>query len=261
MTVEEGSTEPGAAGETKVVKSADRVIDVIEALGSRGEMNLAELSRLLGIPKSSLHGILATLLHRRWIRVDKAGDFRLGLRAALPGVAVLERDEIVRESAALMDRLAAETEETVQLARLDRDEVVYLAKRQSPHPVTLVSSVGSRLPAHATSLGKILLSHRSPTELDGILTDPLVGVTRHTITDRAELDRELARSRDRGYAVDDEEAADHLRCFAVALPSSSPPTDAISVSVPTFRLTPQLQERVVRLLLDAVRAASERTAR
>ena len=249
--------EPEFRPETfRPVKSAYRALDVLEAMAA-GPATMSELSRGLGIPKSSLHGLLRTLADRGWVAsVDGGSRFRLGVRALQVGARFVDEDELVAQVAPSLDRLAATTGETVQHARLDGDRIVYLAKRDSPHPVRIISSIGSRLPAHATALGKALLAERDDETLRSLLTLPLPPLTPHTLTDWQPLAADLADVRSRGYAVDDGEAAEGLRCFAVVVPagrSSDEPdaaTDAISVSVPSFRLDDAHERELVGALLD-----------
>lgn len=252
----ENLPEP-VAKDFRPVKSAYRALDVLEAMAA-GPATLSELSRRLDIPKSSLHGLLRTLADRGWVEPSEGGTrFRLGLRALQVGARYIAEDEVVARVAPVLDRLAADTDETVQQARLDGDEVVYLAKRDSAHPVRLMSSIGSRLPAHATALGKALLAARDDQPLRDVLAPPLRALTPKTITTWEQLRAELQVTRDRGYAVDDGETADGLRCFAVTVPpegrreGSGPPTDAISVSVPVFRLDEAREKAVVTALLEA----------
>ncbi|MBX6356740.1 MAG: IclR family transcriptional regulator [Micromonosporaceae bacterium] len=245
------------------VKSADRTLEVLELLASSPERRgLGELARALDIPKSSLHGILRTMARRGWVETDATGTrFKLGVRALQVGAAYLDADPAVGLVAGVLDGLAAEFGETVHLGRLDGPYVVYLAKRESVHPLRLFSAVGRRLPAHATALGKVLLAGRSEAELDAILPDPLPTLTPHTITDRSALSAQLAVVREQGYAVDREENTEGIACFAVAVPHPVPATDAISISVPVARLRPGTAERMIDALrravaqLDSARAA------
>jgi DNA-binding IclR family transcriptional regulator len=234
--------------EHRPVKSAYRALDVLEGL-ARGPATLSELSRLLGIPKSSLHGLMHTLTDRGWVTATPdGGRFRLGLRALQVGTRFVDEDELVTHVAASLDRLASVTGETVQQARLDGDQIVYLAKRDTSHQVRIISSIGTRLPAHATALGKAVLAADPNARLSG----PLVALTPHTLTDPRAVEVELARTRARGYAIDDGEAAEGLRCFAVVVPAGrgdAAPTDAISVSVPSFRLDDERESRLVTALL------------
>jgi DNA-binding IclR family transcriptional regulator len=235
------------------VKSADRTLEILEALAAAGRRTLGELARDLGIPKSSLHGILRTMAQRNWVETDATGTrFGLGLRALQVGSAYLDADDVVGLLSGVLDDLAAAFGETVHLGRLDGADVVYVAKRESVHPLRLFSAIGRRLPAHATALGKALLAERRDEEVDRILRWPLARLTRHTIVEPAALYRELAEVRERGYAVDHEENTDGIVCVARAVPVRGPATDAISLSVPAARLDPDGAERIAAALARAV---------
>ncbi len=236
------------------VKSADRTLDVIETLAdSEHHRTLGELSTELSIPKSSLHAILRTMAQRGWVELDGSGTrFGLGLRALRTGTAYVDRDDMVARVQPILDWLSAELEETAHLGRLDGSDVVYLAKRESPHPIRLYSAIGRRLPAHATALGKSVLATRTNSAVDQLLPSDLVALTPSTITDRAALMSELDRCRRDGYAVDRSENSDDVRCYAVALSPRNGDlhTDAVSVSIPLFRLSDALAERTIACLLE-----------
>ncbi len=242
----------GPDREFRPVKSAYRALDVLEALAG-GPATLSELSRLLGIPKSSLHGLLRTLTDRGWVTATPDGSrFRLGLRALQVGTRFVDEDELVAQVSPTLDRLAGATGETVQQARLDGDRIVYLAKRDTAHPVRIISSIGTRLPAHATALGKALLAARDDDAVRSLLRPPLGSLTTRTMTEVGSVLAELAEIRVRGWSHDDGEAAEGLRCFAVVVPAGRgvTPTDAISVSVPSFRLDDRREQRIVESLLE-----------
>jgi DNA-binding IclR family transcriptional regulator len=230
------------------VKSADRTLDVLEALaGTPARRSLGDLTRALGIPKSSLHGLLRTMVRRGWVEADETGTrFRLGLRAVQVGASYVDGDDAVARYARVLDELAGQFGETVHLGRLFGGDVTYLAKRESVHPLRLYSAIGRRLPAHATALGKALLARHGDAAVDDLLTWPLAALTPNTITDRAVLFAELASIRTRNWAADREENTVGISCFAVALGLS----DAISVSIPTARLDAGMEARVISALLD-----------
>ncbi|WFF09850.1 IclR family transcriptional regulator [Micromonospora sp. WMMD1076] len=245
--------------EFQPVKSADRTLTVLEALAAEGRRSLVDLARALDIPKSSLHGILRTMAQRGWVEADDTGlRFGLGVRALQVGAAYLDSDDTVGLLAGVLDDLSRQFGETVHLGRLDGPHVVYVAKRESVHPLRLYSAIGRRLPAHATALGKALLAERSDTTADRLLSWPLPALTAYTVTDAGVLHAELATIRERGYAVDRQENTEGIVCVAVAVPLRSPAIDAISLSVPLTRYDPGLEERIVvalRRAADQVRAA------
>ena len=240
------------------VKSAGRTLDVLELLADQPRAwTLVDLARELDIPKSSLHGLMRTMTVRGWVRADETGTrFRLGMRALQVGAAYLDGDDSVGLLSSVLDDLSRRLGETVHLGRLDGDQIVYLAKRDSTHRLRLYSAIGRRLPAHATALGKALLAQHPDAEVDRMLQWPLQRLTPHTVTDPAVLHDALATVRATGYAVDREENAEGIVCFAMAVPLSVPPTgpaaDAVSVSVPTTRLTDDVERQILTALTDLV---------
>jgi len=239
------------------VKSADRTLEILEALAADGPRSLGELSRRLDIPKSSLHGILRTMAGRGWVETDATGSrFGLGIMALRVGSAYVDADDVVGLLSGVLDELAAAFGETVHLGRLDGPDIVYVAKRESVHPLRLYSAIGRRLPAHATALGKALLADRPFAEVDALLPDPLRRLTARTLVDRPALARELAAIRERGYAVDHEENTDGIVCVARAIPLRSPAADAISLSIPLSRVTAGTEREVA----DALRRTTERVS-
>lgn len=245
------------------VKSADRTLTLLETLAAADhKKSLAELANELAFPRSSLHGLLRTLQRRGWVETDESEQrFGLGVRALLVGSSYVEADTAVLRAQSAMDMLSEGLGETIHLGRLDGSDVVYLSKRESIHPLRLYSSVGRRLPAHATALGKAMLASFDESTVDRHVEEPLTQLTQRTITSRSALNAELESTRKRGFAIDNEENSDGIRCFAVALPAfgtSSTVTDALSVSVPKARLNESTESKIVSLLLEA-RRLYERT--
>jgi len=241
------------------VKSSERTLEILEHLAIVGERRtLGELARDLAIPKSSLHGLLRTMQEMGWIQTDPSGlRFGLGVRALLVGASYVDSDDVVALTRDALDQLSDEVGETVHLGRLDGHDIVYLAKRESRHPLRLFSAIGRRLPAHATALGKAVLSLQDPDTVRVVLPDELRRLTPNTIVDHSRLREELALTRERGYAIDNEENAEGIRCIAVPLRREGVVRDAISCSVPMIRLTPQVETEVVEAMQRArVRAES-----
>ena len=143
----------------RAVKSADRVLALLEYLAREGQAPFGAIVRDLGLPLSSAHQLLQTILGRGFIELDESTRlFKLGFRLWEVAQSYAMTDDLVSLAQPLMDELTSITTETVQLARLEGIDNVYLAISESPHPMKLVSSVGKRLPAHATGLGKVLLA-------------------------------------------------------------------------------------------------------
>ena len=167
------------------VKSADRTIDVLELLASaQRPLTLSEIHRKLGVPKSSLHNLLQTLVARSWLETNERNScYAIGLRALRAGASYLDRDPVIEAACPLLAQLRDKLNETVHLARLDGSDMVYLASRESAHHLRISSRIGRRLPAHATALGKVLLAVRTDEEVAALLPQELERLTPDTVTD------------------------------------------------------------------------------
>ncbi|HXW82250.1 MAG TPA: IclR family transcriptional regulator [Acidimicrobiales bacterium] len=236
------------------VKSAERVLAILEYLATNREATFSSITRDLALPNSSAHELLRTMARRRFIELDPINRrFCLGIRAWEIAQGYTAASNLVVLARPLMQELTARTLETVQLACLDGLENVYLAISESPHPMKLVSKPGGRLPAHATGLGKVLLASLPEDELarrlDGV---ELARFTERTIVDVEALGLELVRIRARGFGEDNEEYVVGCRC--IAMPIRGPELGvvaAMSVSVPT----PRFNQAVARWIREALAKA------
>jgi DNA-binding IclR family transcriptional regulator len=246
---------------TRAVKSADRVLAILEYLATEGKAPFGAIVRDLGLPLSSAHQLLQTILWRGFIELDESTRlFKLGFRLWEVAQSYAMTDDLVSLAQPLMDELTSITTETVQLARLEGIDNVYLAISESPHPMKLVSSVGKRLPAHATGLGKVLLASLDAEELDRRLSGvTLARFTERTITDRAALLGELKRVRAKGFGYDNEEYVIGCRCVAAPVRDAiGHVVAAMSVSVPTPRFNQEVAQHTRTALKDTVRRLEAR---
>ncbi|MDA3629674.1 IclR family transcriptional regulator [Saccharopolyspora oryzae] len=261
MKSEPVTAEPAGSG-PNVVKSADRALVILELL-ARGRHRLSDIAETLRLPLSSVHGLLGTLVHRGFAEFDQTTrTYGLGLKAWTVGQGYTGHRDIVGLALPLMERLAQETGETVQLSRLDGIENVYIAIAESPQPMKLVSAVGMRLPAHADGMGKALLTGLPQDELvrryQGV---ELERFTENTVRELPELLAEVQEARSRGYAVDDEEYIVGCRCVAMPVHDhSGAVVAALSVSAPTPRCGPNWTEDT-RVPLSKVVATVEQQLR
>ncbi|MFJ6699655.1 IclR family transcriptional regulator [Streptomyces sp. NPDC091272] len=260
----ENAAEPaGGKAEPAGVKSARRAIDLLETFASNGAwLSLAELQSQTGFPRSSLHGLLRTLLDAGWLEVDpNTGRYRLGVRALICGTAYLDRDPVVPYATEALERVREETGFTAHYVRRNGAEVVYLETRESTRSTHLVSRVGRTLPAHATALGKVLLAELTPEEIDAVLRDPLTALTPHTLTSVEALHAECALTRERGYGAEIEEGTPGVRCVAAVIPYRIPATDAMSCSMPVGQVTDDDARRVGELLAETTAELGQRLRR
>ena len=236
------------------VKSADRALAIMDLVAARGSVRFNELVAALGMPRSSLHGLLHTLTSRGWIDLDEdSRRYSVGLRAWQVGQAYAGHGALLNVAKPVMDAMSKELSETVQLARLDGIENVYIAMSEAPQPMRLVTTVGMRLHAHATGIGKALLAQLPPDEsAERLRAVALPRFTEFTIIEPDLLDAALDDVRAQGYARDDEEVIIGCRCVAVPLfDDGKGLVTALSVTAPTFRCGPDWPDRPLRRLLSA----------
>ena len=248
---------------SRPVKSAQRTVEVLELLArDQGGSSLASIHEQLGYPKSSLYVLLQTLVGAGWVETDGTGTrYSVGMRALLVGTAYIDGNDLLATARPLLGELRDSTSETVHIAKLDGSDVVYFATYESKHYLRVYSRVGRRQPAYTTSLGKALLAERSDSEVLALLPQKLVAQTPNSITTRADLLRDLAETRIRGYALDNQENTIGLSCVGVALHDGGPPVHAVSCSVPIARLGPGRMEEIAASLRATCQMIDDLTAR
>lgn len=221
-----------------MVKSAERTLALLDYVAEMGQVRFQDVVAF-GIPKASAHGLLQTMVDSGWLEYSETDRrYQLGLHAWQIGNAYDGHRGLVEAASEAMGMLVARLGETVQLARLEGIENVYIGIRESPHPMRMASSVGMRLHAHATGIGKALLSTLSDAEVSRRLSAvALPRLTDNTVTDVAEILRIIDRVRHLGFAVDDEEFIAGCRCVAVPLVSETETgvAAALSVTMPSQR--------------------------
>jgi DNA-binding IclR family transcriptional regulator len=246
----------GAVG--RVVPALARGLDIIELFLDHQVLSAPDVVRALALPRTTVHELLATLVARGWL-VAIDGDsprYRLGVRAFEVGGVYLRSLDLTDSVRAAAQKLAADTGETVQAGVLDEDQVVYICKVDSIHPVRLVSTVGGRLPAHCTAVGKALLSGLSDRRVDELFPPgrELPALTDNSIRDPERLKAALARIRRQGVAYEQRESNPEAACVAAAIKDGTGQVvAALSISVPTSRWNPARR----RELAEAVRVSAE----
>jgi DNA-binding IclR family transcriptional regulator len=243
------------------VPAVERAVRLMDALaGSRRPMALAELARNLELPKSSTHGLLATLVSLDLARRDAEGLFTLGPRALQWASAYSLQSDVTAAFLDLTRHPGPLASETVMLAVLDGSEVVYLACRQGSRPLAVNFRVGGRLPATCTATGKAMLATLGKPALDELIQPPLARLTRHSITERDTLFRRLKVIQRQGYAVDDEETAEGMQCFGVPVfcAGESRAIAAVAVSLIKAGLSARRHDSVVEAIRQLARHLSQR---
>jgi DNA-binding IclR family transcriptional regulator len=233
---------------------------VIDALAEDSSaVSLAQLSAKLKLHKSTVHRLVMVLeRHRLLERQPETGRYRLGLKLFELGSRAIAGMDLRERARPHLQRVMYETDETVHLCVLDEGEVLYVDKMEPQRSVRMASSVGRRAPVHCTSVGKAILAELPPADVEAIVrAHGLRPLTRHTVRTPAELTAELTTVRSRGYAIDDEENEEGVRCVGAAiLDSTGTAIAAISVSGPSFRITKDKVPIVSRSVTAAAQAVS-----
>jgi IclR family KDG regulon transcriptional repressor len=241
------------------VNAVERALALLERVdGTAKGSGITELSRRLGWGKSTVHRLCSTLEHRGYLVHDAStGRYRLSLRLFQVGSAALNHLDLPARVTPALRSLGDAVEETVHLAVLDGQEIVFIGKVESGRPLQLHSQVGRRAPAHCTALGKVLLAHADPELQTRVLAGRLKRYTPGTIVDPPTLRRVLQAVRERGFAVDDQEFEEGIRCIAAPVRDyTGRVVAALSVSAPAGRLGPDRDRGLAEVVKAAARRAS-----
>lgn len=226
-----------AAGQ---VQSLTRGLQILQRLGHSGSgVALTELAQILGLPNSTTHRLLSTMQAMGFVyQTPDLGLWRVGVEAFSVGSTFLSNRDVVEQARPHLYRLMEEAGETSNLALLDDDVAVFVYQVESREMMRMIVHLGSRAPMHASGVGKAILAAMPEEQVAAILhRQGLRRFTPHTLDTPARLAEELHATRERGFAVDDEEHAIGLRCAAAPiLDEESRPLGAISISGPAARL-------------------------
>jgi DNA-binding IclR family transcriptional regulator len=241
------------------VQALDRAFAVLDLLAeSDTPLGLAQVASSLQLHKSTAHRFLMVLEHHRMVERIGDGKFRLGLRLFDLGSRAIEQHDLRDRAKPYLRRLVSETEETAHLCIFEQARVIYIDKIEPARSVRMITRIGASNPMYCTSVGKAILASLPEERINDILRSTrFERFTHRTLTSVDALRTEIEKTRRRGYAVDDEELEEGLRCIAVpVLDAQKMPVAAVSVSGPTFRLTSQKLPSIANNLLQCVREIS-----
>jgi IclR family acetate operon transcriptional repressor len=245
--------------EQTTIQALDRAMVILKAL-ARGEgMSLTELAEATGQAPATVYRVLSTLEGHGIVEAQAATQlWFVGQEAFRIGSAFLGRTSLVEQARGVMHGLMAETGETANLAIADGGQVIFISQVETHEPIRAFFPPGTRGPIHASGIGKALLAHLPAEAVARIVREQgLAAFTARTITDPERLADELAAIRARGWAVDDEERTEGMRCIAAPIFNEfREATAGVSISGPTVRMA-----RAGAGLGEAVRAAADRITR
>jgi DNA-binding IclR family transcriptional regulator len=218
------------------IDSAGQVLSLFT--NERPERGVTEVALAIGVSKSKAHALLSSLTSVGLLRRTDGGRYRVGWRVLSLNRVLAETTDFRRHARPVMETLGRRFGEMVHLCALDDGKVVYVDRVTGTQAIQInASALGSRLNAHCSAVGKVLLAHLPEATLDVIIArHGLPSFTPRTITDRAALDEELELIRRRGYAIERGEAVPDISCVGAPIVAPGPMVvAAISIAAPSYR--------------------------
>ena len=261
QVLERAGVEVGRARKRTRLSSVANSLRLIKAFSEdHYEIGISDLAKRLGLAKSTVHRLASTLLDQGMLE-QNAGDgkYRLGLALFELGTLVRRKMDFTMEARPFLRGLLEKAGETVHLAILDHDSVLYVISLESKQALRMGSKVGTRAPVHATAVGKALLAFQPEEEIARFMARGLAPSAPATIVEPKTLQREISGVRARNYAVDDEESEVGLRSIAAPIRNDAGNViAAISIAGPVHRMTRKMLLGWSRELVEAAEAVSQR---
>jgi DNA-binding IclR family transcriptional regulator len=244
-----------ASGDSGKIQSLKRASSILDAVARRPEgVSLAQISAEVGLRNSTAFHLIQTLVNLGFLtQLAESRRYRIGIRLFTLAAGALDETALLGLATPILERLSAETGQASHLAVRARHDIVVIARTAASGLLQLAGHPGATRPAHATAIGKMLLSAMPPQEFERLLeTLPLPAFTPKTLTDRQSLREEIAVIRATGIAHDNCELDADVRCIAVPVYDfAGRCAAAMGLSGPVWRLTPEAVEEKARLLRTA----------
>ena len=242
------------------VTAVDRALDILLCFNEGNpRLSLSQIAGQLNLPKSTIHRHLATLENKHFINREQAtGMYHLGLRFVEMAALILQEAGFQRWTQPYLERLSAEYGETVDLAVLDGTHVIYLQVIESSQRVKIAAAVGQRLPAYCTASGKAFLAFLPEEQVREILPERMIRYSENTRVSLPELYEDLRATRERGFAISEQEYEKDINAGAAPiLDASGYPVAVIAVAGPSYRLS----HEQMSVLGKSIRKTTEAIAR
>ena len=237
------------------IQVADRLFQAMEMLADEGSVGLMELSRELGLNKSTAHRVLNSLIYMGYARQNTvSGKYEPTFKIVDLANKIMSKVDIVQTVRPYLRQLMEVTGETVHFVERDGLDAVYIDKVESfNNGIQMVSRIGSRIPLYCSGVGKAMVAWMDDREVQEIWNaSRIVKLTPYTITDFDAFQQELSQIRNRGYALDNEENEAGVRCIACCLKDyTGKPAYAFSISAPVSRMGNARIEELAGYVLEA----------
>lgn len=247
--------------EANLTQTVLKALDVLECVAFADHpLSAPEVARLCGMSRPTAYRLLTTLLARGYLALADEGSYTLGTKSLSISRRLLDSLDLFELSKPDLQALSEATNETIHLAILDGTEMLYINKIESSQSVRMHSTVGSRNPLYCTAMGKAVLANLSEGERAGLLNRiVLTPRTPQTITDKNFLLEHLQHVQRLGFAVDDLESEEGVRCLGAPIfGHTGRVTAAISISGPAYRLSTDRLHELAPLVLKTASSISNK---
>ena len=254
-----GKTE--AASKRRRLSSVGAAIQLLKAFSEdQVDIGISELSRRLGVAKSTVHRLAATLTAEGLLEQDRETEkYRLGIALFRLGALVRRRMDVSSQGRPYLYELGEKTNETVHLAILDGTEIMYVYNLESTQAIRMRSDLGVRKPAYCTAEGQAILAFQSEAVVDAVIVQGLLPRTPQTITDAAKLIKALALVRQRGCAIEDEESEIGMRGISAPIRNDAGEViAAVGLAGPVTRLSKKAITTFVPHVIETADLVSRR---
>jgi IclR family transcriptional regulator, blcABC operon repressor len=255
-----GPAPEAPKGLVPAVARAARLLELLAV--AKQPVKLAHLPTRLGLPKSSVHALCATLVYSGLVTRYEDGSYHLGVRVMDLAHAFLARTDLTTDFARILETMKPMPEESIVLSVLDGAEIVYIACRNGTRPFGFNFRYGMRLPANCTASGKAQLASLPPETVAALAHDHrFPALTARSVTELEPLQRQLALVRRRGYAVDNEETRIGMICIGAPVfeaGARGTAVAAVGLSMPKAALDAEQSAAAIRAVRDVAAALSKR---
>lgn len=239
--------------ETGRIQAIERAVFILNQFsGNTTSLKFVDIVKRTNLNKSTVFNIIDTLKYFGLLTQDaETKQYMLGVKLIELGEIAKESINILKIARHYMVEIRDEINETVQLAKLENGNTVYLDKVESSHHLHTYTQRGTIIPAYTTGLGKVMLAYADYEYIYKHFKENLHKFTKNTISTRKELEIELKKIRENGFAFDNEEYAEGLVCYSAPIFSFDGKVKyAISVSMPVIRLNEDLKKHIINLIKD-----------
>lgn len=237
------------------VQSLERALNILNKLSEFPDgLQIARLSEYVGLTKSTVHRLLATLVNMNYVEKNPETDkYKIGLQVLFLSRNILNNNDIVNTAKPFLEKISKDVNETVHLCIQDHEDIVYIDKIECTQAIRMYSRIGSRAPMYSTAVGKVLFSGMDQATIEEMVANiEFIPKTPNTITSKVAFLEEIEQVRNQGYALDNAENQEGLQCIAAPIFDHKGKIIAsFSISGPSNRVTMELiQESLIDKMRD-----------